>query len=379
MSALEDRLNNQLQQREAEGALRKLPLFSNKLDFCSNDYLGLASSQAFKKRIQWFYSRFEERDLSIGATGSRLISGNSKFVETLEEFIAHYHKADAGLIFNSGYATNVGLLSCVPQRGDTILYDELVHASIRDGIRLSFANNYSFRHNNIEHLTELIEKAEGEIFIVVESLYSMDGDFAPLKEIVSLKKKRQLNIIVDEAHASGIYGPQGEGLCVTSAIENEIFARIITFGKALGCHGAIVIGSATLRNYLINYSRAFIYTTALSTHAYIAIKCVYDILPQVHSERTALADTITLFKELMNKAPYIKLIPSNSQIQGLLIPGNDIVKEKAKQLQLQGYDVRPILSPTVPKGTERIRICLHSFNTADDIKGLARTLYSVME
>ena len=152
MSTINERLENSLKLREESGSLRKLPIFSNKLDFCSNDYLGFASSSALKKRITWFYSRFEERDLTVGATGSRLISGNSKFIESIEEHVAQFHHGEAGLIFNSGYNANIGLLSTIPQRGDTILYDELAHASIRDGIRLSFATSYSFRHNDLDHL-----------------------------------------------------------------------------------------------------------------------------------------------------------------------------------------------------------------------------------
>ncbi|MBL4654010.1 MAG: aminotransferase class I/II-fold pyridoxal phosphate-dependent enzyme, partial [Flavobacteriales bacterium] len=250
---VEQTLSDKLENRKGENALRSLKTVNGLIDFSSNDYLGFARDFAVLNH-----------SVGVGgSTGSRLLTGNSIEAEELEAFIAEYHNAEAGLLYNSGYDANIGLLSCVPQRGDTVIYDELSHASIIDGIRLSRAESFKFKHNNLEHLETRLKSAKGNVFVVVESVYSMDGDFSPLQELINLKQKFDFNLIVDEAHATGLFGKKGEGRCVELGIQNEVFARVHTYGKALGCHGAIVLGSETLRSYLINFSRSFIYTTAL--------------------------------------------------------------------------------------------------------------------
>ena len=192
---------------------------------------------------------------------------------------------------------NIGLLSCVPQRGDTILYDYLSHASIRDGIRLSFANNYSFAHNDVADLEKKLQTAKGNIFIVTESVFSMDGDVAPLTELVDSATKYNAHIIVDEAHATGVIGNNGEGLVQVLNLQNKIFARVHTFGKACGCHGAAVFGSNKLRDYLINFARSFIYTTSLPPNAIAAISESYKIFPTLNIDREHLHQLISLFNK----------------------------------------------------------------------------------
>src|SRR4051812_34169388 len=192
--------------RKDESRFRSLS--TNKLiDFSSNDYLGLARSGVLKEAINKELKKFP--DYTNGSTGSRLLSGNSAYAEELEQWIADFHYAEAGLIFNSGYDANLGLFSCIAQRNDTILYDQLSHASIIDGIRLSFAASRAFQHNDLIDLEEKLKTAKGNIFVVVESIYSMDGDFAPLKELIELVEKYKAVIIVDEAHATGVFGKQG--------------------------------------------------------------------------------------------------------------------------------------------------------------------------
>jgi 8-amino-7-oxononanoate synthase len=298
-------------------------------------------------------------------------------VECLEAKIAAFHHARAGLIFNSGYDANIGLFSSVPRKGDTILYDELIHASIRDGVRLSLASHFSFKHNNINQLEEKIKIAKGNVFVAVESVYSMDGDFAPLKEISDLCSRFGAFLIVDEAHATGIFGKKGEGRVSELGLEENVFARMHTFGKALGCHGGIVLGSDLLRDYLINFARSFIYTTALPVHSLIAINCAYDILTNSYDKILKTRCLIDLFKAKFSEHKKFELIQSISPIQCILIPGNVQVKMTSEHIKNAGYDVRPILSPTVFKGQERLRICLHAFNSEKEIEALINELNSV--
>jgi 8-amino-7-oxononanoate synthase len=372
MSIVESYLCRILEERKFNNSLRTLVDSSSSsrqlIDFCSNDYLGFSRSQKLLESIR--EQEFKYSDLRVGATGSRLISGNTKFCEDLEKRIAKFHHAEAGLIFNSGYDANLGVFSSLPQRTDTVVFDQFVHASIRDGIRLSFARAFSFKHNDLEDLRRKLNSASGNIFVAVESIYSMDGDCAPLKEMTALCEEYGANLIVDEAHATGVFGNKGKGVVVELGLENRVFARVHTFGKALGCHGAIVVGSTTLRSYLINFARSFIYTTALPIHSLISISCAYNLLESEDEKIGKLKRNIRCFKENIKPAIRKRLIESTSAIQCVIVPGNENVKEVAHEIQRAGFDVRPILHPTVPKGAERLRICIHAFNTENDIAGL---------
>jgi len=376
MSEVSKILNDKLHQLDVENSLRSLNNTLDLIDFCSNDYLGFARSNELRDRIQKEY--LQHSDINIGATGSRLISGNSKFIENLESQIASYHYAEAGLIFNSGYDANIGLFSSVPQRNDTIIYDELSHASIRDGVRLSLAKSFGFRHNDMEHLEQRLQKVTGNIFVAVESVYSMDGDFSPLHEVVELCKKYHSNLIIDEAHATGVFGKKGEGRVVELGLQNDVFARVHTFGKAMGCHGGIVLGSENLRNYLINYARSFIYTTAMSFYSYLSIKCAYDKLSVFSFNDLLISSLISLFKVKIKSFRDIELIDSSSPIQCILMPGNDKVCNGADEIQKAGFNVKAIRSPTVPKGKERLRICIHEFNTEEEIVKLSEAIRQVI-
>ncbi len=371
MFSADEFLNKALEKRRAENAFRSLSVRNNLIDFCSNDYLGFARSAELKARVEAFHT--DEQNL-LGSTGSRLLKGNYLFAEALEQDIALFHRAEAGLIYNSGYDANIGLFSSVPQEGDTVLYDELIHASIHDGMRLNKADRFPVKHNDLNHLEQRLSQAKGTVYIAVESVYSMDGDAAPLKEMLALCKKYSANLIVDEAHATGFFGVKGEGRVVELGLENEVFARVHTFGKALGCHGAIVLGSKILRDYLINFSRSFIYTTALPLQSLIAVKCAYDMLSVSNNILLKTNNLITLFKQKMKLISGAGLIASNSSIQCLIMPGNDRVKAISSGIQNAGFDVRPILSPTVSKGKERMRICIHAFNTEEEIEDLVSVL-----
>ena len=358
-----NRIKERLERRMVENAKRFLRTTEGMTDFCSNDYLGIATNQLLNGT--------DNEKNSTGSGGSRLLSGNYELIEKTEEKIASFHKAESGLIFNSGYDANLGLLSCVGQKGDVILYDSLSHASIRDGIRLSFAESFAFRHNDVEDLERKLKAASGQVYVVTESLFSMDGDFAPLKDIVAVCNQYEAQLIVDEAHATGIVGVCGEGLVQELELTNDCFARIHTYGKALGNHGAIILGSCELRDYLINFSRAFMYTTALPPASVAMIGAAYDLFPKMVEERKQLEVLVSAFRTA--KLRFEKL-DSTTAIQGVIVPGNQEVRELASNLQQQGIDVRPILYPTVPQGKERLRIILHSFNTKEELEKLISCL-----
>lgn len=370
---MESFLDIKINQRKENSLLRVLKTDTASIDFSSNDYLGFSRSESLKTKVNSFFANQFNNDL--GATGSRLLSGNSKLAEDLEKEIAEFHKSEAGLIFNSGYDANLGLLSSVPQKGDTIICDELVHASIIDGARLSFATRFTFKHNDLDHLEQKLKNSKGNIFIVTESIFSMDGDCSLLLELALLSKKYHANLIVDEAHATGVFGENGRGIVNHLSLEQDIFARIITFGKALGCHGAIILGSEKLRTYLINFSRSFIYTTALPPHSLASIKMAYAELSN-KNQAEAIHKNIALFKEY-TRVIKRHIIPSNSPIQCVIIPGNAKCRQAADILQSKNLDVRPILSPTVAEGKERLRICLHAFNTEEEIILLSKTLREI--
>ncbi len=336
------------------------------IDFCSNDYLGFARSEKLKALVQTELAKYP--DYKNGSGGSRLLSGNTAFTEELEQQIAAYHQAETGLIFNSGYDANLGLFASLPQRGDTIIMDELIHACLIDGARLSLANRFSFKHNDLEDLEKKLKNAKGICYLAVESVYSMDGDEAPLMQILQLSQKYNAHLIVDEAHATGVFG---SGLVQRLNLQDQVFARTVTFGKALGSHGAVVLGSENLRNYLINFARSFIYTTAPGFHQLVTTKMAYALLKESDSIQTQLQNLISLFKNELQKKHPTQLIPSNSAIQSVIFAGNENVKKAADNLQKNGFDVRAILSPTVAAGKERLRICLHAYNTGQEIMNLS--------
>jgi 8-amino-7-oxononanoate synthase len=366
-------ISESLDSRRDNSSLRTLKPENNQKDFCSNDYLGFAQSKEFRTMFETEIKKYPH--FQMGSGGSRLLAGNDNFTEELEKEIAKFHLAKSSLLFNSGYDANIGLFSCLPQRGDTIISDEYIHASIIDGIRLSHATRFVFRHNDLQSLEQKIKLAKGRIFIVVESIYSMDGDEAPLSEIAEIATHCDAALIVDEAHATGIFGKSGRGLVHELGLCDRVFARIITFGKGLGSHGAAVLGSDQLRTYLINFSRSFIYTTASTFLNHLAIKVSYDFLKS-RDHQTMIHERIQQFKKIIN--PKINLLQSRSAIQIILVPGNEQAREAASKIQNAGFDVRAILSPSVAAGTERLRICLHNHNTIEEINDLTTILNQIL-
>lgn len=364
--ALEQRLAQFLNRRQTQGTLRCPTDKSHLVDFSSNDYLSLARLPLSLPELPL-----------AGSTGSRLLSGHYPLLEELETLLCTVHQGEAALVFNSGYAANLSLLGTLPRRSDVVLYDALIHASMHDGLRLSSAVAHPFPHNDVQVLERLLRTHAGKtIFVAVESIYSMDGDQAPLVALVDLCERYGAYLIVDEAHSTGCCGPNGGGLCVELGLTERVFARLYTFGKAIGAHGAAVVGSTILRDYLINFARPLIYTTAPSPHTIQRVHSIYRHLQQEGDVLVrALHTCIQYFKTSLKQAnlPYT-LLPSDSPIQCLIIPSNAAVVGCSQYLEQGGLDVRPIRRPTVASGSERLRICLHTHNTLAELDQLIAQL-----
>ena len=369
MSKLDEWLADKLKDRKRKELFRALTTSERLIDFTSNDYLGLARNKTLAADISKAVSQLPHAN---GSTGSRLLSGNLPISIKTENKLAGLFHSDNTMLFNSGYAANLAVLSAIPQKNDTIIYDDLAHASIKDGARLSLAKKFSFKHNDLADLERKISKSSGRIFVAVESVYSMDGDECPLPELVSLSERIGFTIILDEAHSTGVRGPGGAGISVEQSLHNKVDIRIYTFGKAMGVHGACVAGSQNLVSYLINFARPFIYTTALPPHSVTSIGCAFEYLSRNMQLQQTLNDRIKVFLDAAGDLP--NRTKSLSAIQTVITPGNRTARAAAQTLQQQGFDVRPILSPTVPQGLERLRICLHTFNTTEDITKLAETV-----
>lgn len=364
-------MQRKLQQREVQGNKRRLFHAAGCADFFSNDYLGIAINKVLTEPVAHYGN-----DLSYGATGSRLLSGNSTAAVELETYLAAFHNAEAALLFNSGYDANLGLYASLADRHTTILYDELCHASIIDGIRLSQAKqSFRFRHNDAADLQQKLEKyaGAGPLIIAVESVYSMEGDLVPLPIFSALADQYNASLIVDEAHATGVFG-QGKGLVQELDLQEKIFARVHTFGKAMGCHGAVVVGSNLLKEYLVNFARSFIYTTALPAHSIAVIKAAYEWMQEQEMVINTLHERIAYFRQQVKDAEGWK--DSISPIQGFIAGSNERVKYLHEQLRAAGVEVCAIRQPTVPAGSERLRICLHAFNTETEINRLIEIIRS---
>lgn len=398
-NSLEQKLGEHLHNRYLKSRLRKLTVSPpGAVDFSSNDFLSLSTSSVLRSEFLAELNRHSD-SFAIGSGGSRLLDGNSNYADLLEEEIAAFHGAPAGLLWNSGFDANSGIFACIPQPGDVILHDELIHASVHDGMKLSRAAKcIPFAHNSMPHLRQLIKAliAEDEsfrrggknVFIAVESVYSMDGDLAPLAEIQSVKKELLPNsnchIIVDEAHATGVLGSKGRGLVSHLGLGKEIFARLHTFGKGLACSGAIVLCSPVVRSYLINYARPLIYTTFMPFPSLAAIKASYSLLRTGRTETLAahlrelvlylhslLQDVLSRYSRYpgLREIFHVSTSCPESPIFSLL---TQHPRDLAKCCQDKGFVVRAVVPPTVP--TRRVRVCLHAGNSKEEVQALVRIL-----
>ncbi|KAJ5895941.1 uncharacterized protein N7473_005340 [Penicillium subrubescens] len=396
---LVDSLTSALVNREAKSARRRLTVLPRTaVDFSSNDFLSLSTSPAFRNRYLAHLNDTPE-SFPFASGGSRLLDGNSAYAEDLERFVADFHDAPTALLFNSGYDANIGVLSSIPQPGDLIVYDELVHASAREGMRLSRAGvRKMFAHSSPTALRDVlaaeiqkdasVQNGTRNVFIVVESLYSMDGDVAPIKEFIQvvddLLPHQNGYFIVDEAHATGVFGPRGAGVVQHLGVQDRMFIRVHTFGKALASHGAMVLCGPETRDYLINYARSLIYTTALGFPFLASIRTAYELL--------SLGETDSLRTRVQQLIKHLHQRLGNLQINQSVMfevdhfPTSPIFSMRTSQprqlasaCQEAGYIIRAIMPPTIPEGSERVRVCLHAGNTEPEIDGLVRTIQSWLD
>ncbi|MDR2235882.1 MAG: 8-amino-7-oxononanoate synthase [Chryseobacterium sp.] len=359
------KLQESLDKRKASGILRTLQPRIGGADFYSNDYLGLAGNTELQTRL--LTQVIEKPDLLSGSTGSRLISGNSNTVSETEKYIAKEHQYPDALLFSSGYNANLALFSALPDRHDAIIADEQIHRSVHDACKMSHAKKLKFRHNDLNHLEGILKRQTGNCFIAAESLYSMEGDLAPLPELAELAEKYGAFLIIDEAHAFGVLG---YGLVQTYGLQKKVAVTVITYGKALGAHGAAVLCNDTVKSYLVNFASPFIYSTAVQDFQWMAVKEGYEFVKENPQLEKKLRENIQQFRRQQIPTPSSEKSP----VQAILIPDNERLKTLQNTLSMNGFLTYAVYSPTVKTGTERLRLCLHSFNTEEEIIKLTQII-----
>ncbi len=373
---LNQALEAELGELEDRDELRSLEIPTG-INLCSNDYLGLSTHPALKQGVLEGVARAER----MGSTGSRLLAGHAREWNELEEEFAAFAGTEAALFFTSGYAANIGLLTSILGRGDTIFSDASNHASLIDGMRLSGAEKIVYSHGRLDAfelaLHDRVDQP-GRKIVVTESVFGMEGDFAPLAEINVLAKRYGAEMVVDEAHATGVFGPEGRGRVAQLGLEDEIFAVVHTCGKALASAGAFVCGSATLKNYLINRARTFLFTTALPPYFAAQVHSALKLARAADEERSRLA---IISERLRNELQMMgwDIGASASQIVPVMLGENAEAVRVARELERNGFAVRAIRPPTVPTGTARLRLSLTSKLTDAEITKLARVMTALRE
>ena len=344
------------------------------VDFASNDYLGLANSSRLKRAVEEAIGR----GVPIGSGGSRLLRGNDPEHEALEAEAAAFFGSESALFFANGYGANSALLATLPQRGDLIVYDALIHASAHEGLRLTRAEAVEAAHNDAGSFADAIARwrkagGKGRTWIVAESLYSMDGDRAPLADLLALADEYEAILLLDEAHATGVFGARGRGLADgLDGRENLIVLR--TCGKALGCEGALVCGPKVVRDHLVNRGRGFIFSTAPSPLMAAAVREALRIVADEPERRDALQ---ALVRQAEGALAPLGVAATGSQILPLVLGEEERTMVIASKVQEAGFDVRGIRPPTVPAGTSRLRISLTLNAIAGDVAALAQCLGEV--
>ena len=362
--AIRARMERELASLREQSQYRTLEIPAG-VNLCSNDYLGLAGDPRLKHAALHAIAHCN----AVGSTGSRLLSGNSREWEALESEFAAFAGTEAALYFSSGYAANVGLLGSLLRRGDVVFSDALNHASLIDGIRLSGAERIIYPHGDLRFLeASLREHAgrSGSRLIVTESLFSMEGDVAPLGELLDLARRYGAELVIDEAHATGACGPRGRGIAAEFGIERDVLAIVHTCGKALATAGAFVCGSALLRDYLVNRARTFIFSTAMPPYLAGQIQAALRITQESDEKRTHLRSVSDALRRGLAAAG-IACGASVAHIVPIMLASNEMALHVAAELQREGFAVKAIRPPTVPPGTARIRVSLTSRITMDEI------------
>lgn len=361
---------------QARGRLRALAPRRG-IDFSSNDYLALGTSRELAAAI----AAAMDRGVPVGAGGSRLLRGNDPEHEALESEAADFFGAETALYMGGGFAANTAIFGTLPQRGDLIVHDELIHASALDGMRISKAQSVAARHNDADAFRGAIRAwrsggGTGRAWIAIESLYSMEGDTAPLAAFDRLAREEEAMLVIDEAHATGVFGPAGRGL----GHELEGAPHVIslhTCGKALGVMGALVLAPRTLRDFLVNRARPFIYATAPSPLMAAGVRAALRLSAEAPERREALAHRIARFGDALRAE--CGLSPTPTQIQPIIVKTDSRATGIAEALQQQGYDVRAVRPPTVPEGTARLRVSLTLNAGPDDITSIVSAIARELE
>jgi 8-amino-7-oxononanoate synthase len=364
-------LEAELADLAARGEQRTLEIPAG-INLCSNDYLGLATHPELCQAVVEAVVAAER----FGGTGSRLLSGHAREWEELENGFAAFVGAEAGLFFSSGYLANIGLLGSVVGRGDIIFSDEFNHASLIDGARLSGAEKVIYAHGDLHALETALAAHWSQRcrkFVVTESVFSMEGDIAPLAEMAALARRHGAALIVDEAHATGVFGPEGRGCVAQAGLENEVFATVHTCGKALASAGAFVCGSSTLKTFLINRARTFLFNTALPPYFAAQIRAALSLARAADAQRGRLLSMAANLRERLRESGW-DTGASESQIVPVMIGDNAEASQMAAELAKRGFAIRAIRPPTVRKGTARLRI---SLTCELDDEQLARLCYAM--
>ncbi len=371
--SLQDRILRNLAEIEAGGLTRKL-VSPRGIDLSSNDFLGLAKDA----RIKAAFVKAVERE-GVGSTGSRLLRGERECFAALEKQFAEWKKTESALYFNSGYQANIGLLTAFLEPGDTVFSDEFNHASLIDGIRLTKANRVIFKHRDVDEINKLLRETKtcGQKFLITESLFSMDGTIAPLREYAEICAATGANLIIDEAHAVGVFGSNGSGLIEESGIENNVFLSMNTAGKALGVSGAFVAGGDWAIEYLINKARPFIFSTAPLPAVSSALQTAICIVQKEKERRENLLNLSEFFRGLLHENR-IKVSGETSQIVPVIIGESERAVKVAESLRRLGFDVRAIRPPTVPENTSRLRVSLNVNLTKEILNEFVSHLIRVM-
>jgi 8-amino-7-oxononanoate synthase len=365
------RLNNGLRELESRSQRRDLEEMRG-VNFCSNDYLGLAEHPALREAVVAAVQQAQR----IGGTGSRLLSGQTEDWKLLEEEFASFAGTEAALYFGSGYAANLGLLTALIGKDDLVFSDALNHASLIDGIRLAGARKVIYPHMDLHALESALRRdldAPGRKVIVTESVFSMDGDIAPLREMTELAEKYGAVLIVDEAHATAVHGPNGKGIAAQARLQPRLMAIVHTCGKALASAGAFVCGSAVLKDHLINRARTFIFSTAPPPYIAGQIRAAMKLAVGMDREREELQQRAAWLVREFRCAGF-DTAGSASQIVPAILGKNEDTLDAAEFLQREGFAVRGIRPPTVPEGKARLRFSLTSRISAMEISRLKETL-----
>lgn len=351
---LEKRTKQYLEEIESKGLRRSLQT-PHGIDLSSNDYLKLSAHPRIKEAM---IKAIEEE--GCGATASRLLRGERECFAAIEKRFAAFKQTESSLFFGSGYAANLGLLATFLEEGDVVFSDELNHASLIDGIRLSKSKRVIFKHANVNDLKKLIDETpcEGQRFLVTESLFSMDGDIAPLDEYADLCRETSTALIVDDAHAVGIYGETGSGLVEEFGIEDNVFLSMNGCGKALGASGAFVCGADWAIDYMIQRARSFIFSTAPPPSVAAAIDAALDVIKEEPERRLRLFHLSKFLRDALGENG-LDVADSTSQIISVIIGESEKAVAYSKRLQEAGFDVRAIRPPTVPVNTARLRVSLN--------------------